>query len=263
MNKKKYSLLRLVGLILIGLLVSAIIYPSDSKAGGIFYQNPDTGYRAAVHDNADLLTFEEEQALLEKMKPITAYANVVYLTDNNNISCTESYSEDLCKKTLREMFGYESAVIYLVDNEYDYIKAQGDAERRINDTKAYNITDDVYMYSAKEKYYSGAVKAFSEIKTLLAGRILLSPVQFICNAFLALFIAFIINYALMKNAVKMKKTSLAEVIDGSFANVTVGVPDEVFTNQTKVYSPRSRSSGGGHGGGGDHGGGGHGGGHSH
>lgn len=260
-NRIKHRSLRRSGLFLIGMIVcTLVLWPFNSEANGIFYQNPDTGMQASVLDDANYLTDEEEQALLVKMKPITAYANVVYLTDENNLEYSERYSEALCTRTMEKMFGSDPAVIYLVDNEYDYIKAQGGAESRINDTKAYNITDDVYMLSAKGKYYEGAVKAFSEIEKLLAGKAVISPVQLICNAFLALFLAFVVNYAIMKGAVKLKQPSLEEVIEGSYSSAAVGLPNAVFTHQTKVYSPRSKSSGGGHGGGG---GGGHGGGHSH
>ena len=42
------------------------------------YVNPDTGYEAVIVDDAFLLSVAEKSMLLEKMKLITTYGNVMF-----------------------------------------------------------------------------------------------------------------------------------------------------------------------------------------
>lgn len=229
------------------------------------YKNEETGYRAVIKDNAGYLKESEVSRLLEKMKPITEYSNVLYLTDENNVYCTESYSESLCQRALKQEFGANAdAVVYLVDNEYDYIWATGATYDVIDKDKAYIITDNVYRYSADERYYTGAAEAFKEINDVLNGRKIAQPMRYICNGLMALFIAFMINFIIVDSKSKLKRASNSEMIEGSVRMLQKSMPDVRHTGTTRTYSPRSSGSGGGHGGGG-HGGGGHGGGggHSH
>lgn len=268
-NFRKYALL----LVLV-IIASMLVLPvrtfaknkdkDDNDSGVYYYENDDTGYEAVLFDGADYLTKTEEKAVFEKMKEVTEYTNVCYLTDDNNISESESYSRSLCESALSEFFGRNSdAVIYLVDNEYDYIYAQGDTYDVITSSKAYSITDNVYRYSYNEEFEKGAIEAFDEIYKLLSGKRIAEPMKYICNAFLAIFCAILINFSIINGKSKLKKASIAEMVSGSNAVVNTTNEDVVFRNQERRYSPQSSGSSGGHGG---HGGGGHhggGGGHSH
>ena len=231
-----------------------------------YYVNTTTGYSAIVVDGADYLTDKEERNLVEAMAELTEYTNVIYVTDENNRAASESYSERLAESTAHSLFGeYESCVVYVVDNEYDYIYSQGKARKTITSAKAYSITDNVYRYSAREKYYEGAVEAYRECRVLFEGRRIAEPMKYICNAFIGLFAGFIICFLIISRRSKLKFAGYDDIIAGSVSLVQKSDVLVNFKNSTRTYSPRS-SSGGGHGGhhgGGHHGGGHSGGGHSH
>lgn len=231
-----------------------------------YYINDATGYAALIMDGADYLTDSEEEDLIEKMEALTEYTNAIYVTDENNTSATESYSERLAVNKAELMFGsYESTIVYVVDNEYDYICSLGKAQKTISSSKAYSITDNVYTYSMKEKYYDGAVEAFDECLRLFKGKAIAEPMKYICNGFIGLFIGFIVCYAIVNKKSQLKRAGYDEMIQGAISFVNFSGDQVRFVNTTRTYSPRSSGGSGGHGGhgGGHHGGGHSGGGHSH
>lgn len=260
---KRILLLTLI-LTLIPVSITAQAASKKDKDNTEKYTNPDTGYDAYVIDDYNYLSSSERKKLLENMKPITEFCNVVYLTDENNVNGTESYSQRLSYSTLETLFpNDESAVIYLVDDWYDYVASQGAARKIITSSKAYTITDNVYSFSAKEKFYEGATEAFAEIEILMKDGTIPEPLKYVGNAFFALFIAMLINYSIVNRKSKLKPAEMTEIVSGSSRQLKPGEFRAVHSHTSRTYSPRSSSSGGGHGGGG-HGGGGHsGGGHSH
>lgn len=251
-------------------LLVSLAFPVGAAAAGNYnglYLNRDTNYVAYVLDGADYLTYEEENQLIEDMIPLTEYTNVVYVTDDNNIHYSESYSESFATNCAETLFDNESAIVYLCDNEYDYIIVQGDIKKFISNGQCRSITDNVYSYSADEEYYKAARKAFSQALDLIEGRKIAEPMKYICNAFIGLFVAFLICYSIISGKSKLKRATNSEMLEGAINWIELGQPDVQFVNTTRTYSPQSSSSGGsrggGHHGGGHHGGGHHGGGHSH
>ena len=251
-------------------LVIVFAFSARAKAAEGYWQysNPATGYQAIIIDNADYIAYVFEEKLLEEMKPITAYTNVVYITDEGNYRGTEKYSEDLCESIAHSLFGaYENVVVYDCDNEYDYIYSQGAIQKTITSSRAYSITDNIYRLSAKEEYYKAAVKAFKQINSLFEGKLIAEPMKYVCIAIISILIAFLINFSIVSKKSKLKRVANAELIEGAISWVETNPPEVVFVTESKTYSPQSSGGGGGgHGGhgGGGHGGGGHsGGGHSH
>ena len=66
------------------------------------YVNQDTGYEAVIVDDALLLSVSEKSMLLDKMKLITTYGNVMFNSIYYNSTSTESYIKSL----YREIYGY-------------------------------------------------------------------------------------------------------------------------------------------------------------
>ena len=85
--------------------------------------------------------------------------------------------------------------------------------------------------------------------------------KYASNALLALALAMILNYVILRLTGSAKTPSDQKILDSIVFTSAVAAPMAVFTGTSKVYSPPSRSSGGG-GGGWSGGGGGGGGGHS-
>ena len=75
------------------------------------YVNQDTGYEAVIVDDAFLLSVSEKSMLLEKMKLITTYGNVMFNSISYNSTSTESYIKSL----YREKYGSESGTIFVID----------------------------------------------------------------------------------------------------------------------------------------------------
>ena len=80
------------------------------------YVNQDTGYEAVIVDDAFLLSVAEKSMLLEKMKLITTYGNVMFNSISYNSTSTESYIKSL----YREKYGSESGTIFITEI-YGYI----------------------------------------------------------------------------------------------------------------------------------------------
>lgn len=230
------------------------------------YVNPDTGYEAVIVDDAYLLSDSEKSLLLEEMKLITKYGNVMFNSIDYNSTSTESYIKSL----YREKYGSESGTIFVIDmdNRNIWIHSNGAINRTINKAYAETITDNVYTYASDADYYICAMKVYEQEYTLLQGRRISQPMKYISNALLAVVIAVVINYIIVRVYSSKKKASTKSLMNGLFEYRAFNNCNVVFTHQTKTYSPQESSSGGSSGGGGgggggsSGGGGGSGGGHS-
>lgn len=257
------SLLRTLSIIL---LLAWIIVPTQVLADTDFdvitdtYTNPDTGYETLLIDDAELLSSAEEATLLENMKDITAHGNAVFISIRDNVYYdVERYADAFCD----QRYGYESAVVFIIDMDtrYLWICSQGDIRDTITDDYAQTITDNIYTYASAGDYFICATKAFDQMNTLLEGKHIAQPMKYICNAFLAIAIALLINYFIVMIVSRSKKASVNQIINGIYSNVNITNARADFTHQTKRYSPQSSGSSGGSrsggGGGGSRGGGGH------
>ena len=61
------------------------------------YNNVDTGYEAVIEDDADIIDESNYSSLLDIMKQITVYGNVMLKTIDTNSTTTEK----LCKKPVQ------------------------------------------------------------------------------------------------------------------------------------------------------------------
>ena len=240
------------------LLMIGMILPTQVLAGT--YENAETGYESVIFDEADLLSASEEADLLEEMKPITEHGNVAFVSINDNPGySTERYAEDFCE----DYFGYASATVFIIDMDtrYIWVYSQGDIYDTITDDYAQTITDNVYTYASDEEYYRCASVAFEQINTLLEGKWIAQPMKYICNAFLAVAVALLINYFVVMLVSRSRKATRSQLINGIYSKVDVNNARANFTHKTKRYSPQSSGSSGGGGRSGGGGGGGGGGGH--
>ena len=236
---------------------AAILAPSTIYAGT--YENDETGYEAIIVDEAGLLSSSEKADLLEEMEALTEYTNIAFVSVEENRYSTENLAARLNK----EYFGNEDGIVFIidVDNRYIWINSMGSVEKVITNDYGQTITDNVYSYASDENYYKCASKAFGQMYRLLEGQWIAQPMKCICNAFLAVAVALLINYFVVRMASRTEKASARQIMGGIFTKVEINNARAEFTHQTKCYSPQSSSSSSG-GGSGRSGGGGGGGGHS-
>ena len=228
------------------------------RNSGTVYTNSETGYSVIIEDDASLLSNDEKIRLAETMKDITPYGSVAFKSISYNpYSSTSSFVE----KYYHSLFGTGSGTVFLIDmdNRNIWIYSDGSIYSTITTAYANVITDNVYTYASDRDYFSCANKAFIQEAALLQGRRISQPMKYISNALLAIAIAILINYFIVRQTSRVRKASDNEIVNGVFANNAFNNVSVNFIRQTRTYSPRSSSSSGSSGG---HSGGGGGGGHS-
>ena len=79
MRKIISSLYKLSIFCILGLLTFCFFAPAQVSAA-VENTNPESGYSCYLDDDADFLTDEEEQSLMELMQQIAEYCNVAFAT---------------------------------------------------------------------------------------------------------------------------------------------------------------------------------------
>ena len=148
------------------------------------YVNEQTDYWAHIEDNAEL--FQTQDGILDKMKHVTAYTNILVYTTSTNITT----SSGLCKSLAEERFGTGNGVVFLIDmdNRYIYVYGHNDTYDVITERVGNTITDNCYDYASDERYDQCAKEAVSQIYMTLSGEHIPEPMRYIGNLFLAIMI---------------------------------------------------------------------------
>lgn len=213
------------------------------------WSNPETGYCVILEDDADLLSQEEEAQLASQMQEITDYGNALFKTISYNNFSASYFAEDY----YHGQFGNESGTLFLIDmgNRELYIFSDGAVYQTITKAYATTITDNIYRYASDQDYYLCASTAFGQIHTLLSGRRIAQPMKYISNALLALILAALINYFIVRLMSTSSKPDKREILNSVYAKFAFSDVQKKLTKQSKVYHPRSTgSSSGSHSGGG-------------
>ena len=254
------ALLCLVALLLI-LPLSAL---ADEEGG--------SGYRIVINDEADLLTDVEETYLSTYMEKVLPFGNAAFVSVNENATSPER----LAQSKFLEFFGDTDGIILVVDmgNRYIQLASHGNIRKKISSTRCNEIVDNTYTYASKGEYLLCATKAFEQVTKLLEGQRIAAPFRYVTNAFLALCLALLGNFALMslqrrkkvapENALNVKvavNTADSAVKAGAVAAVVLTMLNQRKTKHVESSSSGGRSGGGGFSGGGHSGGGFSGGGH--
>lgn len=215
------------------------------------WENTETGYRVILEDDAALLDQSEKEQLSLKMQAITDYGNAIFKSIDYNPYSTSYFAEDF----YHERIGTNSGCLFLIDmdNREIYIFSDGAVYKTITSSYADTITDNVYRYASKADYFGCALEAFAQIHTLLSGQKIAQPMKYISNLLLALILAALINYFVVRISSGTAKPSDRELLQSVSTRFAFTNPQMQLTHQSKVYSPPSN---GGSGGGGRSGGGG-------
>lgn len=228
----------------------------------VVYTNPETGYKVILEDDAALLTQEEKDALTEKMQEITVWGNAAFKTISENNTSTERYIENY----YREQFGRESGTVFLIDmdNRNIWLKNDGSVSKVITNSYSDTITDNIYRYASRGDYYGCALEAFTEIETLLSGSRIAQPMKYVSNALLAIIIALLINFCIMRAMSRNKVPEQREWLRRMEHHCSLTDTHAEYIRTSKRYDPVTSDSGGSSGSSGGGGGGssGSGGGHS-
>ena len=216
------------------------------------YQNSDTGYTAYIDDEEDLLSSSEEEELLKKLVPLTQYGNVAFLSGRGDYSAAATIRD-----FYNEVFYGKSGLIFFIDMENREIRIQsgGAFYRTISSDVANSITDNVYVFASNGDYYRTAAVAFSQVKAKMEGRFVATPMRWISNFFLAIFLGLLFNFTMLLMTWKQNRAGSKAVLGALRPNMILSNREVIMTNQTKVRLSSSSSRRGGRSGGGFSGGG--------
>lgn len=228
---------------------------ADHTAPGAQYTNPETGYQVLISDDIDLLTAEQEQQLVEDMKPNTDYGHVIFWT-------TEEYTYDeidQARQARRSLYEFDSASIFAINMNVRKLTIQsyGAMYDSVNDSKARSITDNVSYLATNKNYYGCAKEAFAQIYTTVNGDKIAEPMKYISYGVIAAMLGVIIalSVAFSKKFNPLRKPVAHAQTIGNGALVTDRVGVTLVRTETVVVESSS-GGGGGCGGGGCGGGGG-------
>ena len=216
------------------------------------YQNSDTGYTAYIDDEEDLLSSSEEEELLKNLVPLTQYGNVAFLSGRGDYSAAATIRD-----FYNEVFYGKSGLIFFIDMENREIRIQsgGAFYRTISSDVANSITDNVYVFASNGDYYRTAAVAFSQVKAKMEGRFVATPMRWISNFFLAIFLGLLFNFTMLLMTWRQNRAGSKAVLGALRPNMILGNREVIMTNQTKVRLSSSSSRRGGRSGGGFSGGG--------
>lgn len=206
------------------------------------YTNSQTGYEVVIRDEANLLTENELASLQKYMTAITKYGNVAYITiTENNYSSTSYYASE----TYYDLFGSKSGILFLIDmdNRMLFLYSDGAIYKVITDTYADIITDNVYKYASNGDYYTCSLEAYKQIDSLLNGQRIAKPMKYICNILLAIILAALLNYCMIKVFSGNHKPSRNQLLSGVQTQCNISNVRTNFIHQSKTYSPQSSGNG--------------------
>ena len=235
-------------------LILLFLIPCFSVTAAAAKEETEAGHRIVVDDQADLLTEEEEKALIEDMRPAAGYGEIGFLSVDQNSQSAAALAESYYLST----FGKVDGSLFLIDmdNRKIYIYSGGRNYNVITKGKADTITDNVYRFASKKEYYACASETYREIATLLEGGRISEPMRYVVNGFLALILALLINFIIVNAVTRVRKVRKEELISVANWSVDIGKPTARYTGETRRYDPVETSGGGSSGGGGGGGGGG-------
>ena len=219
-----------------------------------------------IHDDADLLTAEEEAKLYEDMLPICEYGTPMFW------STTQSGDfEQLAEDYYHRQIGTASGTLFVINMKVRQLTVFSDGAiyRVVTNAEAETITDNVYRLAGSGKYYDCASGAFDQVARLLRGDRIARPMKIVSNIFLAATLSLMVVYLYIsrryeqnKPAGRVKTAIPASVLSTAAFTLAVNHTAKQMIKRVKTDLSDSGGSGGGRMGGGGFGGGGGGGGHS-
>ena len=226
-------------LMLVSAMLLQLLTPFYAKAAGgpdfPCYTNSETGYKAAVVDEEDLLNEEEEEKLSVQLQDLTQYGNALFL------SCKQYDTDEtleFAKNWYYGYFGNESGTIFVIDMGARKIAlySAGANNEIIRREEGYVITDNVYTYASAGEYYQCAASAFDQVGRLLEGGKIARPMKYINNALLALILAVLINYAIISTQASKRRISRDKIFGDEKYVPSVKGTNWSVSKSVKVFS---------------------------
>ena len=213
----------------------------------------DPQYKVVIDDGAGLLTSSQKEKLREEMLRSAEYANVAFVTTNDNpyysgYAAAEKAAQQYAEAYFMRTFGNgTNGVVFLIDMEARviWIASAGEAYTHVTDGRATSITDNAYNYASNKDYYGCAMEVFREIRTILSGGVIPEPMKIASNVLLAIAASMLVMFFIVQGVMNPKKATAGELKAASFVTFEGSQPIVYHTGQTRRYDPPAKSSGGG------------------
>ena len=227
---------------------------SETNPNSNKYEEHYNGYTILIEDDANLIDSDRISDLVEDMRPLTKYGNIVFKTTDTNRMSVETFALSY----LGSKFGDANGSVFVIDmyNRKIAIASKGANQRYLTNAKSDIITSNVYRNATYGDYYTCAKKAFEQMYTVLDGGKINEPMRYISNVVLSLVAAFFIGFFRILSTSKIRKPDPSEILNDCDIKFNVENVQGIKTGTHKVYDPPSDSGGGGFSGGGGGGGGG-------
>lgn len=235
-------------LLLCLLSVSASVF-ADSETPA----SSGSGYTAVIEDGAELFSESERSLLLHQLEELLSYGNMGIVTNSE----WNSDAAQLARDKYLEIFGQSDGTILLIDmyNRRIQIFSGQALYRTLTQAKANEITDNIYTYASDGDYYTAASKAFEQIRIVLEGGRIVTPMRYATNAAFAVGLVLLVNFIILtvqrrRNAPGKELTNaLVYDVRNRSTSVVQGVRS-VMTKQSRRKHVQSSGGGGGFSGGG-------------
>ncbi len=144
------------------------------------YTNPETGYRAVLLDDNDLLTEAEEAELMETMKKLTGYTNAAFWSTAT--AGSQSQAINNAEKKHISLFGsYVNGIVFMIDMKarYMFLDTEGWIQGVIPKSTAQIITNNVRSAMTAGQYFSASQKVFRQVQSKIDGEKIAEPMRYL------------------------------------------------------------------------------------
>lgn len=164
----------------------AMAFSAHAETGIMDYTNPETGYRAVLMDEIDLIAEQNEEKLFGQMKELTEYGNFAFRT------CMEAQSQQGTKQGAealhKQLFGTRAnGSVFVIDmrSRYAFFDTEGYVQQVIPKSRAEVLTNNVRSDLSAGRYYAAVSKVYDQVGSMMKGEKIAQPMHYLSNAVIA------------------------------------------------------------------------------
>ncbi len=220
----------------------------SAAAEGKTYTNPETGYRAVLQDDIDLLTEAEEEALAESMKKLTAHTNAVFWTTREGRSQSEARKNAEKKHT--SLIGYHvNGVLMMIDMNarYMFLDTEGWAQDVIPKSTAEIITNNVRSDLTAGRYSKASVQVFNQVLAKINGQKIAEPMRYLSAVSIGimgglLLVLFLTLSTRNRTNPVYSREAVAATVISTVSVAGIALAQQGEPSVRRVYSPQQSDS---------------------
>lgn len=164
-NIKKISAYVLIIVIALATVISP--FKVKAEAYNVYNENTFSNYEAWVYDDAELLTEDEADKILENAYfKLTDYTDIYIVTTKENpYGDSDTSTKDYCDAIHEEFCDSDSCIILMLDLYAGYVRidAYGNVSEKINTEQRGVIVNNIAKYTTEKDYYNCILSGIEQI----------------------------------------------------------------------------------------------------